>query len=655
LSLAAIFLAYSTTIKKFASLDFLLLNPMVPGVYFTAAWYLRKWMRKDRRLHSMRDVMNLSGVSLAASFLAAFCGTAILVWSRGIPSNGYAKAAFNWWIGDPVALSSVTPFLLEFVLPQLRRFLGFERQVPEMPKRPSTREARGKRSLETVGFSAGLLLVLYLVFGLDFGCGAHLFYLFFLPIIWIAMRRGLRDVIVGLLVLDSSLALVMRLAPQGLEELPVLQFLMLILALTGLVLGALITERNDAERHAADEEERLRLILESTAGGIYGLDHSGICTFINPAALDMLGFTSREAILGQHFHTLCPHTCPNGTPFPAPECGMVSVAARGVDYHQVNELLWRTDGTSFPAEVWAHPILRKEEVLGAVVGFIDRTQRKLEEEALRQAKESAEAANRSKSEFLANMSHEIRTPMNGILGMTALTLDTPLNGEQREYLGLVKSCGESLLKLLNDILDFSKIEAGKLDLECVAFSPEDCIQDSLQVLAPAVQNRRIDLCWEIADDVPREVRGDPTGLRQVLVNLTGNALKFTEHGEIAVSARIPRCCSPPRSLTIEVSDTGIGISTEQMQHIFEAFAQADMSTTRKYGGTGLGLSISQRLVRLMGGDIWVNSELGKGSRSGFQICVGSGGVVELQGISERRVLRGRRVLLAAEKREMLRY
>ena len=378
-----------------------------------------------------------------------------------------------------------------------------------------------------------------------------------------------------------------------------------------------VADRQRAQEALHESEGRIRLLLDSKAEAIYGIDREGRCTFCNPATLRLLGHEKGDALLGRDMHSAMHHTRADGTPYLAKDCNIFNSLHRGEGVHSDEEVFWRADGTSFPVEYWAYPIRKEGDAVGAVVTFLDITERKRVQEALLEAKEAAEAGSRAKSEFLANMSHEIRTPMNGIIGMTELTLDTTLTAEQRDYLNLVKSSADSLLRVINDILDFSKIEAGKLELEKTEFGIHELLEDTLKTLALRADKKSLEMLARVSPNVPATLIGDPTRLRQLFVNLVGNAIKFTEEGNILVDTELESIAGDTVRLHISVSDTGLGIPVEKQQVIFESFAQADGSTTRRYGGTGLGLTISRQLVELMGGHMWVESEIGKGSTFHF--------------------------------------
>ncbi|UCE59809.1 MAG: response regulator [Phycisphaerales bacterium] len=410
-------------------------------------------------------------------------------------------------------------------------------------------------------------------------------------------------------------------------------------------------ERNQAELEIERLSHQNQMILDSAGEGIYGLGLDGRTTFVNPAGARMLGWTVDE-LAGQLQHDILHHSKADGTPYPREECPIYAALKDGGVHHMDSDVFWRKDGTSFPVEYVSTPIHESGKLTGAVVVFRDITERKQVQEETEWARLAAEAANRAKSEFLANMSHEIRTPMNGIMGMTELVLGTDLTDEQREYLGTVSDCSNSLLTLLNDILDFSKIEAGKLRLESIDFDTVPNVENVAGLLAHRATEKNLELICTISPEVPPRLRGDPARLRQVLVNLVGNAIKFTEQGEVVMSVEVESRRDENVTLLFSVCDTGVGIPADRLDRIFRSFTQADGTITRKYGGTGLGLSVSKQIIELMEGDIWVDSEVDQGSTFSFRVTLeltgDAGGARETQDAhtsAARRVLRDRRILV----------
>jgi PAS domain S-box-containing protein len=502
-----------------------------------------------------------------------------------------------------------------------------------------------------------------------------------------------------------------------------------------------------------ESEERTRLILDSSAEGIYGTDTDGQITFVNPAACRMLGFTAEE-MLGQPSHALIHHHRPDGSVYPREECPMFAAYKSGKVSRVDDEFLWHKDGTGVPVEYGATPILKDGTIVGTVVSFTDITlrkraeqhlreteqffrsvlelapdglmvvdpqgiiqlanaqceklfgytrdelvghpvemlvpvearsrhpalregfhrnpsaremgasrelrglrkdsslfpveiglsplparqgagsqvavsirditERKEQENALKQAKAKAEEATEMKSMFLANMSHEIRTPMNAIIGLSHLALKTQLNPKQRDYIGKVHNAGTSLLAVINDILDFSKIEAGKLEMETTEFKLDEVIGSVTTLTAQKAHEKGLEFLAHVAPGIPEWLLGDPLRLGQILTNFVNNAVKFTERGEIRLNIELAERTGEKVQLKLSVADTGIGMTRDQSAKLFQPFTQADMSTTRKHGGTGLGLTICRRLVELMGGRIWLESEPGVGSTFYFTVWLGVG-------------------------------
>jgi PAS domain S-box-containing protein len=836
--------------------------------YAATAAVLRRTLAEDPNIWRLRDVISFAAFTLAGALAVAIAGSYCNLLDGSVGASGYAALVSNWWRGDAITINSLTPFLLVYVIPQVRAWA-----VGRPLARPET-ELLGKRSIsckrsEIALQALSVLLAVWIVFASGGFDGFHRFYVCFIPIIWIAGRHGWKASTVSLLGTSLAFSVALRLIGAGGEVSAEVQLPLLLLCLTGLVVGSVVTDqkRELAKRKAEEEklrasEEKYRSLVCNIPDVAWTVDANLRFVFISPSIERVSGFTVDEVYRqGARLFLDCVHPddldrvrqafqglLSGGTPYDVEcrarrkdgnwiwihdralatrekngtryvdgllsditerkraeealrrsesrfrrlaESGMVGITIAGPngqlfesndaflkmlgytrkDFEDgtVNWLALtpverrkeleravqqlstcgmrgpfetehvRKDGTRIPVMIamarlegsdeegivlildmserkraeqellvknalleaesetsidgilavdnagkiilsnsqfgrmWGIPedvlatredekalqyildklanpqafiekvqhlyrhqeekgrdeiVLKDGRILdryssplidskghchGRIWYFRDITSRVRAEAELRAAKEAAESASRSKSEFLANMSHEIRTPMNGILGMTELTLDTDLTREQREYLKMVNSSADSLLTIINDVLDFSKIEAGRLELDLSEFDLRDSLEQTVQTIALRAHQKGLELTCEIQPKVPERVIGDPMRIRQIMINLIGNAIKFTHQGEIIVRVNLESHLDDGVVLHFEVIDTGIGIPPEKQQRIFDAFTQADGSSTRQYGGTGLGLTISRQLVEMMHGRIWVESAVGKGS------------------------------------------
>ena len=383
-----------------------------------------------------------------------------------------------------------------------------------------------------------------------------------------------------------------------------------------------ITAERQAEEEIKKGKQMLRTILDTTSEAIYGTDLDGLCTFCNAACLRLLGYDSEQELIGKNMHNLIHHTKSDGLPFPVCECRIFQAFTKCEPTHVDDELLWRKDGDSFLAEYWSNPQIVDGILVGAVVTFIDITQRKKNEANLVSALVAAEAANIAKSQFLSNMSHEIRTPMNGVIGLSQLLINTKLDDKQRDYLAKITASGRHLVSIINDILDFSKIEAGKLKLEQDDFRLDSVIDNVANLTALECSKKHLSIVFVVSPHIPFILNGDAIRLGQVLINLVSNAIKFTSDGEVIVYIAAVEHFSDTIRLRCSIKDTGIGLTDSQQSMLFRPFSQADASTTRQYGGTGLGLAVSRHLCELMSGGIDVISQFGLGSTFTFSAVLG---------------------------------
>jgi len=370
-------------------------------------------------------------------------------------------------------------------------------------------------------------------------------------------------------------------------------------------------EQKKLDQRLRDQQFYTRSLIESNIDALMTTDPSGIITDVNKQMEALTGCT-RDELIGAPFKKY----------FTDPERAEAAIklvlSQKKVTDYELTACA--RDGKQTVVSYNATTFYDRDRTLQGVLAVArDVTERKLVEAELKQAKAAAESASRTKSDFLASMSHEIRTPMNAIIGIADLLAKTPLDPEQEKYVQIFRRAGDNLLNLINDILDLSKVEASQLELERTGFSLNDHLEKVTEMLAGRAREKGLTLVCEIAPNVPANLVGDPTRLRQVLLNLLGNAIKFTESGEVSLRVTPDADCSIPTALRFTISDTGIGIPGEKLGQVFEPFTQADSSTTRRFGGSGLGLTISKRLVELMGGRIWVESEVGGGSVFSFAV------------------------------------
>ena len=626
----------------------------IPGVillnlpYVSAAALLRGRWRIDPKLGSLHDVARFVLILFSAEAISAFFGIVTLLGDGLVKWHDALGIAINWWTGDAIAMITFTPFLLVHIVPHVNSWLTTG--AATTPRVPRKRHVSAVAVLEMAAQAGFSLAAIWLVFGCTSAAPYQPLYLLFILVVWVAVRQGVPRATLATFGVNAGMMFAAWVTHAHQGSLPRLQLAMLSLGITSLCVGAIVTERRRVEVELASRVnletfaaeigaaltrcQILREGLKLCADGFVrylslvfvGVWHLNELT--NVLELEASAAVQPEIDGDARFALEINRIAQNGTAYSTNDVGQDAIVADAQWARQQTVIAFAgqpliIDGrvvgvvAMFAPHPFADETLKSTaNVVECIAQFISRMRTDV---ALRKSKNDAEAAGRAKSEFLANMSHEIRTPMNGILGVTDLMLETELSSDLRDLVETVKLSGEGLLTIINDILDFSKIDAGKLTLDPTDVDLRDMLGRAIKIHAFSAAKKGLRLLCEFEPNVPEQVIIDPTRFVQIITNLLGNAIKFTLSGEVEIKIRLANLSNNIAQLHFCVRDTGIGIPEAKQRVIFEAFSQEDASTSRKFGGTGLGLTISAKLVHMLGGTIWVESEVGKGSRFHFTV------------------------------------